>query len=96
MIKYLENKHQLNQMAVQINITHKYLTDGDSHHAVLFFLPYNVINESILYKPIHFHAFTSHHQCVQRCAFNLLNDLYILLKFYQFKKICIRLLLQKL
>ena len=35
-IKYLENKLQLCQMDVHINSTHEYLTDDDSHHAVLF------------------------------------------------------------
>ena len=35
-IKYLEIKRQLCQMAMYINSTHEYLTHGDSYHAVLF------------------------------------------------------------
>ena len=42
-IKYLENKRQLIQMVVHINSTHEHLTDGDSHHTVLFFLPYSIM-----------------------------------------------------
>ena len=42
-IKYLENRRQRSQMAVHINSTHEYLTDGESHHSVLFSLPYSVI-----------------------------------------------------
>ena len=32
-IKYLESKRQLSQMAVHINSTHEYLADGDSQSA---------------------------------------------------------------
>ena len=42
-IKCLENKRQLSQMAQHIIPTHGHLTDGDSHHAVLFSFPYSVI-----------------------------------------------------